>query len=293
MLDIARLRLLRAVVATGSIRASAAVLGYTPSAVSQQLAALQRETGLRLLERAGRGVEPTAAARTLVTEAETLFAELSRVEGVVGDLRAGRVGSLSIGYFGSAGASWLPPIVSALRTEFPELRLNLRMMEARETGPDPDIEIFVEHPGFRQPTPLTVRHLTDDPYLAVVHAGDPLARCQEVPLAELAERPWVDNDLGTGACRDVLIAACAEAGFAPRFAIETHDYTTAMSFVATGIGITVIPRLGIGTLPAGLRSVPIVAPTPVRRLGVAVKTSAAHQPAVLRVLELLEAVVQD
>ena len=109
MLDIARLRLLRAVIVTGSIRASASALGYTPSAVSQQLSALQRETGLRLFERVGRGIEPTETGRTLAAEAEPLFEAFSRLEGVVGDLRAGRVGSLSIGYFGSAGAK-LPEI---------------------------------------------------------------------------------------------------------------------------------------------------------------------------------------
>src|SRR5690606_28644584 len=103
MIDVARLRLLRTVVETGSIRATAAALGYTPSAVSQQLAALQRETGLRLLERAGRGIEVTAAGRTLAAESAALFEALSRLEGVVKDLRAGRIGSLSIGYFGSAG----------------------------------------------------------------------------------------------------------------------------------------------------------------------------------------------
>src|SRR5918996_222308 len=123
MVDVMRLRLLRAVVETGSIRATAAALGYTPSAVSQQLAALQRETGLRLFERVGRGIEPTESAYTLATEAEPLFEALSRVEGVVGDLRAGRVGSLMIGYFASAGVVWLPPVVAGLHAEFPELRL--------------------------------------------------------------------------------------------------------------------------------------------------------------------------
>src|SRR5919201_5718366 len=144
MLDIPRLRLLRAVVATGSIRASASALGYTPSSVSQQLASLQRETGLRLFERVGRGIEPTEAGRTLAAEAEPVFEAISRVEGVIGDLRAGRVGSLSIGYFGSAGATWLPRVVAALRAEFPELRLDLRMSEFG--GGDPDIDIFVERP---------------------------------------------------------------------------------------------------------------------------------------------------
>ncbi|MEV0702551.1 LysR family transcriptional regulator [Saccharopolyspora sp. NPDC050389] len=285
MLDVPRLRVLRAVVATGSIRASATALGYTPSAVSQQLASLQRETGLRLFERVGRGIEPTMAGRTLAAEAEPLFAALSRVEGVVGDLRAGRVGSLSIGYFGSAGSTWLPTLVAALRAEFPELRLDLRMTDILEA--DPDIDIFVEHPDSEHSPLVDVHRLIDDPYLVVVRDDDPLAQRTEVPLADLAELRWVDNDVVQGACRKVLLGACAEAGFAPRFVVETHDYQTAIPFVATGIGITVIPRLGIGNLPGGLRSVPVVSPAPVRRISAAVKKSIAEHPAAKRTVELL------
>jgi DNA-binding transcriptional LysR family regulator len=287
MLDLSRLRLLRAVVATGSIRASASALGYTPSAVSQQLAALQRETGLRLLDRVGRGIEPTVAGRTLAEEAERLFEAVSRVEAVVGELRAGRIGGLSIGYFASAGATWLPPVVAALRTEFPELRLDLRMTEF---GGDADIDIFVENPSKDRSDRAEVRWLVDDPYFAIVREDDPLAPLAEVPLEELAGRRWVDNDLNHGACRQVLIDACAKVGFSPQFAVEMHDYTTAIPFVATGIGITVVPRLGIGTLPDGLTSIPVVSPTPVRHIGIAVKRSIAQHPAAQRVVELLETI---
>lgn len=292
MLDVSRLRLLRAVVATGSIRAGADALGYTPSAVSQQLAALQRETGLRLLERVGRGIEPTTAGRTLAAEAEPLFQAITRIEGLVGDLRAGRVGSLSIGYFASAGAVWLPPVVAALHAQFPELRLELRMTEVKT--PDaavPDVDIFVERPGYTPAPGTDVRRLADDPYVAVVRADDPLAQRDEVPLAELRERRWIDNDLDDGACRRVLLAACAEVGFVPEFAVETHDYHTAIPFVSTGIGITVVPELGIRDLPADVTTVRIVAPTPVRSISVAVRKAASQHPAARRAVELLDHVV--
>lgn len=286
MLDIPRLRVLRAVVANGSIRATASALGYTPSAVSQQLATLQRETGLQLFERVGRGIEPTAAGRTLAAEAEPLFEALSRVERLAGDLRSGRVGSLSIGYFASAGATWLPRIIATLRTEFPDLRLDLHMNEF--TRRDPDIDIFVESPGAQRFPGIDVRRLVDDPYLAVVRDDDPLARLREVPLAGLASQRWVDNDFSHGACRQVLLAACAEAGFSPQFSVEAQDYLTAVQFVATGIGITVMPRLGLGTLPEGVATVPVVSPVPIRRISVAVKKSVAQHPAAQRTVELLE-----
>ncbi|WP_019813408.1 LysR family transcriptional regulator [Saccharomonospora saliphila] len=292
MVDVAKLRVLRAVVAKGSLRAAADALDYTPSAVSQQLAALQRETGLRLFDRAGRGVEPTVAGRALAAESESLFGELARMDGLVRDLRAGRTGSLSIGYFASAGATWLPTVVTALLAEFPDLRLDLRWTEVAEDGPgELDVNVFVEHPG-SEPLPGALVHpLIDDPYLAVVRDDDPLAALSEIPLGVLSERAWIDNDLSQGACRAVLLSACAEAGFTPRFSVEMRDYRTAIPFVASGIGITVIPRLGIGDLPDGLRAVPVVSPRPVRRISVAVKRSVATHPPVMRTLALLDAAV--
>ena len=291
MLDVHRLRVLRTVVATGSVGAAAATLGYTPSAVSQHLATLQRETGLLLIERKGRGIEPTAAGRTLADEAGRVLESLSGVEGVVGDLRAGRVGRLAISYFASAGAAWIPPVVAGLMQEFPELRLDLRLIELRgEEHPDPDLEIFVggadEHlrPGRAQ---SRVHHLLDDPYAVVVPTDHPLARSKSVPLAALASEQWVDNDFSRGFCRQVILDACTEAGFSPDFRIETHDYPTAISFVAAGVGVTVLPGLGATRLPAGVVAIPLVAPTPVRHVYVAVKASVEHHPAARRAVELL------
>ncbi len=287
-----RLRVLRAVVAKGSIRAAAAALDYTPSAVSQQLAALQRETGLRLVDRVGRGVEPTAAGRVLAAESEALFRELSRLHGLAGDLRAGRTGSLSIGYFASAGAAWLPSVVTVLGREFPELRLDLRWTEVLDDQPtDLDVNVFVEWQGTRPPATVIVHPLIDDPYEVVMREDDLLAARSAVPLAELADRPWIDNDLDHGACREVLLAACAEVGFSPRFSVEMRDYRTAVPFVATGIGITVLPRLARGDLPAGLVSRPVVSPTPVRRISVAVRKAVADHPAVVRTVELFRKAV--
>jgi DNA-binding transcriptional LysR family regulator len=289
MLDVTRLRLLRTVVETGSVRSAASSLGYTPSAVSQQLAVFQRETGMRLFDRIGRGIRPTAAGRKIAAESGPVFEALSRVEGVVADLQAGKVGSLSIGYFASAGSAWLPSVVAALYEEFPDLRLDLRMTETRsvEAGV-PDIDIFVSGPDPEPRTSALVDTLADDPYVAVVRADHPIAELDTVRLTQLAGERWVDNDLGDGVCRQVLLAACTRAGFAPDFAVETHDYQTAIRFVATGIGITVVPELGITDLPDGLRTVPVMRPTPVRHIRVAIQRDALEHPAVRRVMELLE-----
>ncbi|GAA5050816.1 LysR family transcriptional regulator [Nocardia callitridis] len=291
MLDISHLQLLRTIVATGSLRASAAALGYTPSAASQQLATLQRQTGLRLVERVGRGIEPTTTGRALATEAEALFAELGRLDGLVGDLRAGRVGSLSIGYVASVGASWLPPLIDVLRREFPELRLALHLDEFGSGGSD--VQVFIEDTAEQPAGSVSVRRLLSDPYHVILRDDDPLAQRSGVPIGELAQRSWIDNERRDGVCRRILLAACAEAGVTPRFQVQAPDYRTALPLVATGIGITVLPQLAVVDLPAGLCARPLTAPAPIRHVGLAVRESVAHTPAVQRAVELFTALAAD
>ncbi|MBF6328117.1 LysR family transcriptional regulator [Nocardia transvalensis] len=290
MLDVTRLRLLRTVIATGSIRASASALGYTPSAASQQLAALQRETGLQLVERVGRGIAPTAAGHALAAASEALFEELARLDGVVDDLRAGRVGSLSLGYISSVGALWLPPIVDALRTEFPDLRLELRTIEVGEGRHD--IEIFTEEPAASRSPTVSVHRLAADPYVVAVRADDPIARRTEIPLAALGDRAWIDNEHHDGSCRQITLDACTRAGIVPRFQVQAPDYHTALSLVATGIGITVLPRIAAAHLPAGLVAVALTDPTPVRHIGIAIRNSMAQNPAARRAAELFATVAR-
>jgi DNA-binding transcriptional LysR family regulator len=289
VLDVNRLRVFRAVVAEGSVNGAAATLGYTPSAVSQQLAALQRETGLTLFERRGRGVVPTAAALTLAAEAEHVLARLAELESVAGDLRSGRLGRLTIGYFASAGAAWIPPVVARLAHEFPSLRLDLRLTElVDDPGFSPDLEVFVAHPQVSPDRPgYSTRLLLDEPYVVALAGSHPLASRDAVPLAELAAEHWVDNDVSRGPCRQVLLDACAAVGITPSFAIEAQDYPTALAFVAEGIGVTVLPRLGAARLPDGVTVVPVVDPEPRRRIMLRVKDAVRAHPAVTRATDLL------
>jgi len=287
--DVHRLRVLRAVVADGSIQGAAASLGYTPSAISQHLTALQKETGLRLLQRSGRGIEPTVAGRAVAAEAARIFERLADLESLVADLRAGRVGALSVSYFASAGAVWIPPVVATIAREFPRLRLDLRLIEllGADSGP-PDVEIAVDGAESGGIAGYQVHPLLTEPYLAVVPVTSALGRRAQVDLAELRDQAWVDNDVARGPCRQAVLDACSTVGFSPAFHIETQDYPTAIRFVAEGMGITVIPRLGLGTLPDSTVAVPIVNPTPRRSISVRVRDTAANHPAVIRMLELLD-----
>jgi DNA-binding transcriptional LysR family regulator len=290
MLDVHRLRVFRSVVASGSINAAAAGLGYTPSAVSQHVAALQRETGLALVTRVGRGIEPTAAGRALAAEVDGVLARLGEVEAVVGDLRAGRSGSLTIGYFASVGSAWMPRVAQRLGEGFPELRMRLVLRE--DLPPDPadllDLQVVVEREGFVPPPGVHAVHLLHDPYVAVVPRSHPLAGVAEVALADLAAHRWIDNDIAEGWCRRNLLEACSAAGFHPVFHVETADYRTAIAFAAAGIGLTVVPRLGAVDLPPAVVAVPVTAPTPVRSLYALVRASLVDTPPLRTALAALQ-----
>jgi DNA-binding transcriptional LysR family regulator len=290
MLDVHRLRVFRSVVATGSVHAAAVNLGYTPSAVSQHVAALQRETGLTLLTRAGRGVEATPAGLALAKEIDTVLGHLRNVESFVADLREGRAGTLSIAYFGSAGAAWMPRVVRAISRDFPEIRLNLSLREDLPTKPAEraDIQIIVERDkAFDPPSGTRAHHLIDDPYVAVMPKSHPLAGADSVPLARLADERWIDNDYARGWCRRNLIEACQAAGFSPPFHVEAHDYPTAIAFVDAGIGVTVLPRLGARNLPEGVVAVPVTSPTPQRAIYALVQTAAENTAPVRTALKEL------
>jgi len=288
VLDAHRLRIFRAVVAAGSIHGAASSLGYSPSAISQHLTALQKETGLSLVERVGRGIAPTTVGRAFAEESAQVLERLSALESMAGDLRAGRVGRLTLSYFASAGSGWIPPVVATLAREFPRLRLDLRLIElARETPFLPDVELFVEAAESSPVDGYDVHTLLDEPYVVVLPGAHPLAAASTVRLLDLQHDAWIDNDLVRGPCRQVVLDACASVGFTPAFHVETQDYPSAVAFVAAGVGITVLPRLGAQVLPDGLRAVPVVDPVPVRRIQVRVRHAVRDNLAAQRILELL------
>jgi DNA-binding transcriptional LysR family regulator len=289
VLDAHRLMIFRSVVAGGSVQSAAANLGYTPSAVSQHVTALARETGLVLFERVGRGLRPTAAGLLLAEQADAVLARLGEAQVLVEDLRTGRTGSLSVAYFASVGSAWMPRVVRRLTAGFPGVRLDLALREWLPDDPADrsDLQIAVERPEFEAWPGFSVHHLLDDPYVVVVPEGHPLAGAEQVDLAELAGQRWVDNDFARGWCRRNLVEACAAAGFRPPFHVEAHDYRTALAFVAAGIGVTVLPRLGAVDLPAGTCAVPVVRPTPVRTILAVVRDAAAAAPPLLAALDEL------
>lgn len=292
MLDPHRLRVFRSVMASGSVQAAADLLGLTPSAVSQHLSALHRDTGLVLFERRGRGIAPTAAATTLLEQSEDVMAQLGRLDAVVADLREGRSGRLSIGYFGSAGSAWMPALVKRLTAELPDLTLELVLTEDASRGVRPDLDVVGEargapaRPGYRR------THLHDDPFVVVLPRDHPLAGRRSIALEELRGQTWVSNDPPKNAGHRIVLASCAAAGFTPRFTVQAQDQHTAAAFVAAGVGISVMPRLAAARLPVEVKRVALTGPEPVREIAAYVRETGAPNRAADRALELLTELIR-
>ncbi|MBY8849618.1 LysR family transcriptional regulator [Saccharothrix sp. MB29] len=294
MLDVRRMQVLRAVVSTGSITAAAENLGYTPSAVSQQVAALEREAGLPLLDRVGRGVRPTTAGRVLTEHAARIADRLVEAEAALADLRAGRTGRLRVRYFATAGAALVPPAVAAFRTAHPDVALDLKLTEpddpAVEVAAGPaDVAVVVSHAADEPTRGVHLVHLLDDPYLAVLPRGHELARKRVLDLADLAGEPWVDAVVPPGPCRGIVLDACAGAGFAPTVVVEADDYPTAQGFVAAGLGVTIVPKLSLGVVHPGVVVRRLRRPEPTRTICAAAREDAVGSPAVDSLLRALRA----
>ncbi|MEW1693123.1 LysR family transcriptional regulator [Streptomyces sp. NPDC091265] len=291
MLDMRRMQVLRAVVTSGSVTAAAANLGYTPSAISQQVSALEKEAATPLLERAGRGVRPTEAGRLLSGYAATLAGTVAEAETALADLREGRTGQVAVRYFGTAGAPLMAPALARLRRSHPGVRFDLRLIDPDDPLPEvrqgrADLAVVVRPPD-GAPAGLRLLPLLEDPYRAVLPAGHPLAGRPVLALGDLADEPWVGSERSSDPCQALVLDACAAAGFDPGFVVESGDYATALGFVAAGLGVALVPRLGLRAVPAGVVVREVRAPEPVRSICAAVRESMEVPPAVRALLDAL------
>ena len=299
VLDLRRLRVLRAVVRTGSVRAAAVQLGYTPSAVSQHVTALERETGAVLLEKAGRGIRATDAALLLAAVADDVLDRLADAESALAALRAGRTGRLHLTSFPSAGAALVPPAVASLRARFPELDLVLSVAERDEAlealrAGEVDVAVVVEPraPGEQPHEPggdgLTLVHLLDDPYSVLIPASHPLADAQDVDLADLATEAWVDTASAPGHCQAAALEACRTAGFTPSYVVQADEYPTTTGFVAAGLGVALVPALALGFVQDRVRVKPVRGLQPLRHVYAAVRAVRAGEAVVRGAIEALQ-----
>lgn len=299
MLDVRRMRVLREVATQGSFSAAAEALAYTQSAVSQQIAALEREAGTLLVDRSARGVRMTDAGRALVAHADVILARLQDAEAELGAIAGLRGGRLRMSTFASAGATVVPRAIAAFRERHPGVELTLEPEE-----PNDDLRLLREGTtdlaitltwafAPAAPADIAFTHLVDDPMHVLLPAGHRLAECSRVSLADLAQDPWI---LGaTGRCPDtaLLVRACSEAGFEPQIAFHSDDYLAIQGFVAAGFGVSMIPDLALVAVRDDVVVKSLGAEPPVRQIKAATLAGSWASPAKAAMVAVLLEVAQD
>ncbi|MGW2344041.1 LysR family transcriptional regulator [Streptomyces sp. NPDC001661] len=292
MLDLQRLRALHAVSVHGTVGAAAAALGYTPSAVSQQIAKLERETRTVLLEREGRGVRLTEEALQLADTASELMAIMERAETGLEERRGVPAGRLTIAAFASAARGLLPGTLAELAERHPALDTRLSEVDPHlsvDLVAKGAVDLAVAHDWDIAPLPgpagVEQAVIGDDLCDLVVPAGHPLAGRAAVRRKELGGERWVSQPPGR-VCHDWLLRTMREAGFEPLIAHQAEENPTLAALVAAGLGIAVLPRLGRGPLPEGVVAVRLD-PVPRRRLYALWRSGTARRPAVRAAVEAL------
>ena len=256
MLDVRRLRVLREVAARGSFSAAAESLAYTQSAVSQQIAALERECATKLIERGPRGVRLTDAGRALVQHADAILARLDDAQEELAAIAGIRGGRLRIATFQSAGATLVPRAVGDFHRRHPGVELTVKQEELEAVdllmAGEVDLALVMDFEDAPHPAAdLDLVKLLDDPYDLVLPENHRLAKQPTVALSDLADERWVVATRCTG-CREGVISACRAVGYEPDLAIESDENTQMQAFVATGLGIAMLPRLGLSAVHPGV-----------------------------------------
>ncbi|MEU6846889.1 LysR substrate-binding domain-containing protein [Streptomyces sp. NPDC046716] len=263
MLNLERLRVLDALARYGSVSGAADALHVTTSAVSQQMAKLEREAGQRLLAKHGRGVRLTDAGRLLAEHAARI---LSQVELAQSDLEAQRgrvVGELRVSAFPTAARGLFPRALAALRAEHPQLRVRSMELEP-EAGVAGvlrgDLDLAVALDWYNKPMPLpdglVKASVMDDPADVALHVGHPLAGSAEVGLEDFADDEWITWGEGEF-CHEWLMFTLRAKGIEPQIVHRAAETHTQLGLVAAGLGVCVAPLLGRDPVPEGVVTVPV------------------------------------
>ncbi|GAA3735941.1 DNA-binding transcriptional LysR family regulator [Spinactinospora alkalitolerans] len=300
MLDLRRLHLLNEFANQGTIAATAAALGYTPSAVSQQLSTLEREVGAPLLDRTARSAELTDAGRLLAEQAEQILAMVEAAESVLASQAGVALGRVTMTAFPTAAVAFAPSLAQRLG-EHEGMQLVLRQtMEGTGTRlvstAEVDVALVDDWSGRRPDSAagkLRHYHLLHDPMVLAVPEEHPLADPDvEVDLRRLRDESWVTAPQGEPS-RGATDRLLAEFGGAPAAAWEFEGLGTILSLVSRGIGIAAVPALALtaGTGGIAIRRLPHGAP--VRDVYAVVRGGSVRRPAINATLQALYAAAQD
>jgi DNA-binding transcriptional LysR family regulator len=298
MIDLNRLRCLHAVATHGSVTGAAKALHLTASAVSQQVSRLEEEVGHRLLEPKGRGIRLTEPALLLSSHATAILSQLERARA---DLEASQTsvrGSARLGVFPTAARGIAPRALALLARTHAGLEVCMQELEPGDSiallmrG---DLDVVVAQDWFNAPLVLPRaterRDLLDDLADLVVPANHRFARRRDVELSELMTEKWVSWQQGSN-CHDWLVLTLRMSGMEPNIVHTATEHPTQLALVAAGLGVAVIPRLGRGQLPRGVRLVQ-VRPALSRRVYALWRSSESRRPAIKAVLDALETAASE
>ena len=294
MHDLRLLSVLREVALRGSFSAAAEALAYTQPAVSQQIARLEKQVGVKLIEREPRGIRLTPAGEVLVRHTERVLAQLAAADEELQEVAAQARGRLRIGSFATAAGTIVPRAVAAFRRLRPAIEVDISLLDPHESIPAlrrGDIEIAItEEGGFDSEVDtsgLEVEHLLDDHMWVSLPADHPLATRHAVELADLRDEDWMFACLsGTCADSNVVLRACQDAGFQPRIAYQSDDYFAIQGLVASGMGVALIPGLGLASTREDVAVRPVKGRPPYRRVA-AITAGEAAGGAIPTMLECL------
>jgi DNA-binding transcriptional LysR family regulator len=294
MLDIRRMRVLQEVVTSGSFSAAAESLHLSQSAVSQQVAVLEREVGIPLLERTSEGPKLNAAGQALMVHGDAVMCRLEEAERELAQIAGLEGGRLRLASFPTASATLMTSALSIFRQRFPNVELHFSEDEPEDSFPalkrgDFDLAVVFDYPSYPLDFARDVEAemIYEEPMRVALPPGHRLASAKSVRIADLADDDWLCGDLPSS-CRDQVIDLCREAGFEPRISFRSEDYEVIKGFVAAGLGVTILPELAGGHRGIELR--PVRGHKPVRRVWAVSRESEIRSPAAEEMLGVLREV---
>ncbi|PSL39398.1 DNA-binding transcriptional LysR family regulator [Labedella gwakjiensis] len=299
MIDLTSLRSLIAVRDLGTVASAAASLDFTPSAVSQQIKRLERQTGSALLERVGRRVLLTEHGRLVADRGVALLGDLEALESIAHAPDAPLTGTFRIASFSTANRGLVAPLIARLRRMAPALRVTTTEMdpwdvlEVLERGrADMGLVHNWNTVTLDVPPSLATERLFDDRVDVLVPADHRFADRAAVTPAELGEETWVSTLAGT-ICHQGLCQLLAGAGHHADIAYYDADYTSHIAMVDAGISVALLPRLGRPSLPDGVVPVPVQDTTPFREVSAVWRRSTAENPALASVRRELAVLITE
>ena len=293
MLDVRRLRALSHLAAQGSFSAAADTLGMTQSAVSQHIAALEREVGVAVVRRGTRPLELTEAGSALNRNATGILARLETAEQELAEIAGRRRGRLRFGCFPTVLGTIMPAAFARFRRLHPDVRLTVvddhlhRLVPRLENG-ELDLAVIYDHEAVPDVGAGSFERTTllADRFQVVLPAAHPLARRRTLRLQNLRDESWIGGAPSSGWYR-IVRHACQQAGFNPRADFASDDYIAVQALVAAGLGVSVIPGLALRHPLPGVAVRPLASVALERRICTARPTDGYRGPTVDAMIDSL------